>query len=166
MQANRESAFKTVLAAQNFSAQDSFLQALNANLRAQGYTVKMIQANRDEADFLGTYPADGTGSVDAYLDLVTLGYGYVAAGIKDSTPYRPYCSVKAKLVHAKNASVLMQDVVIYNPINTPKDSISIAPDPAYQFVDFDTLTGDPTKATAGLKLAVEKTASTISSLLK
>ncbi len=164
MQANRESTFKTLLTERNFSVREKFLQALAAGLAAQGYTVTVIPANRDKDGFLAAYPP---GQVDAYLDVVTMGYGYIAAGIKDSTPYRPFYALRAKLVRAGNTSaVLMDDAVFYNPINPPTNAISISPDPNYLFVDFDTLTGNPDRAVAGLQVAVEKTASTVSGLLR
>lgn len=164
MQANRESTFKTLLTERNFSVQEKFLQALTAGLTAQGYNVTVIPANRDKNGFLTAYPPS---PVDAYLDVFTMGYGYVAAGIKDRTPYRPFYGLRVKLVRAADtSSVLMDDAIFYNPINPPTNAISISPDPDYQFVDFDTLMGDPNKAVAGLQIAVEKSASTISNLLR
>jgi hypothetical protein len=138
MQSAREGHFNELLQQQHFTAQDAVLKSLTKELEARGYVVVMIPATRDKADFLKSYPTGPDAKVDAYLDLVTTFYGYVAAGIGDSTPYRPSMNIKVQLVSAKNASVLMQDAVAYNPINTPKDTVTIAPDPDYVFLDFDT----------------------------
>lgn len=166
MQANREATFKTILDDRHFSVQDDFLQSLTDSLKAQNFNVTMVPVQRDRVDFLAAYPPPENSNVDAYLDIVTFTYGYAAAGIKDSTPYRPYYMLKVKLVRAKDGSVLMQDMIVYNPINAGKDMISISADPDYQFVDFDTLTGNSEKAVVGLKVAVGKSASMVGTLLK
>lgn len=168
MQANRDSTFKAFLAQRNISVADTFLQNVSAGLVANGYKVTMIPALRNKAGFLSTYPASGgPDQVDAYLDLVTLNYGYVAAGILDKTPYRPFYLLNVRLVRANDPSaVLMTDAVFYNPINPPSNAISISPDPEYQFVDFDAVEANPDKAVAGLQVAVQKTAATVSGLLR
>lgn len=168
MRANRESKFNELLKQQNFLAQEVFLQNLTARLEATGYTVTMIPLKREKAEFETHYPSDDGTKVDAYLDLVAIGYGYVAAGIGSSTPYRPVFIVRARLVRAKDSSVLMQDVVAYNPVNAGPNvrAITIPPDPAYSFTDFDTLVADPTKAAKGLQSAIEQSTQTVSALLK
>ncbi len=164
LQARRESRFQELLVSQNYSVVDDFTATVVRRLREGGYNVTLLPATRDGADFLKQYPA-GSG-IDAYLDLVSLGYGYIAAGIGSSTPYRPALVVRARLVAAKDSSVLMQDLIVYNPINKVAKAVTIAPDPAYEFVDFDTLVGDPATATKGLQTAVDQSAQAIATLLK
>jgi hypothetical protein len=62
----------------------------------------------------------------------------------------------------------MQDVVVYNPVGpaAPSKAITIAPDPAVQFVDFDALMADPDRAVLGLRTAVEQSAHGLGALLK
>jgi hypothetical protein len=164
LESTRETHFNSLLQNQHFSAQDALAQSLTKELEAKGYTVVMVPATREKPDFLTNYPTNT--NVDAYLDVVTTWYGYVAAGVKDETPYRPGMNIKVKLVAAKNASILMQDVIAYNPINTPKDTVTIAPDPDYVFLDFDTLMGAPEKATQGLQVAATQSAINVGQLLK
>lgn len=168
MQSDREKKFGAVLVAHSFSPQDDFTGALTGALQAEGYTVVQVPVKRDEhgSEFLKTYPPAGDTKVDAYLDLVTLGYGYLAAGISSSNPYRPVMLVKIKLVRAKDSSTLMQDMVFYNPINQPKQVVTISPDPAYQFTDFDALMASQDKAVEGVKVAIEQSAKTLASLMK
>jgi len=135
-------------------------------LQSEGYTVTIVPVKRDSFDFLAHYPTDAESKVDAYLDLVTTAYGYAAAGVRASTPYRPAFVVRAKLVRASDASVLMQDLVIYNPINATKKAITIAPDASYQFKDFDALVADPENAAKGLRVAIEQSTLTMTKLLK
>jgi hypothetical protein len=167
MQANRDSKFNAALRVRNFAARDAFVAALTEKLRAEGYEVVAVPASRDKKDFLANYPTGAEPRVDAYLDAVASGYGYVAAGIRSSTPYRPTLVVRARLVSAKNAAVLMQDVVAYNPVapTGPSKAVTIAPDPAYQFVDFDALMSDADRAALGLKSAVEQSAQSVGALL-
>jgi hypothetical protein len=128
----------------------------------------MVPVTRDKSDFLARYPSNAEPKVDAYLDLVAAGYGYVAAGVRSSTPYRPTLAVRARLVSARDSSVLMQDVVVYNPVGpaAPSKAVTIAPDPAFQFVNFDALIADPDRAVLGLRAAIEQSAHGIGTLLQ
>ncbi len=162
MKANRDSQFKALLAARNFSVQDTLLKALGDGLQAQGYRILTVSAIHDRADFLAHYPP---APVDAYLDVVVLGYGYIAAGITSSLPYRPFFVARARLVRARDSSVLMQDFVIYNPYGSPSNAVTIAPDAQKQFTDFDSLIADPTDAVVWLQDASDKSAQTIDKLL-
>ncbi len=171
MQSDRDSRFKAVLEQQSFSAQDKFQQAVTVGLAARGYSVVSVPMTRDKADFVAKYPTDTGPPVDAYLDLVTTAYGYIAAGVRDSTPYRPNFVVKARLVRATDSTVLMQDTVIYNPIGPgalqgAKGVVTVAPDPQFQFTSFDLLASDPAKAAMGLDVATVQTAQTVCDLLR
>jgi hypothetical protein len=166
MEASRESKFTAILEQQNFNEQDVFLAKLTASLEGQGYKVSMISFQRQGTDFAGSYPVGQEPKVDAYLDLVVTGYGYIAAGIGNSTPYRPICQVRARLVSAKDSSVLMQDLVTYNPYGPTEHMVTIAPDPAAQYTTFDQLVADPAGAVKGLQNATEQTADTVGKLLQ
>lgn len=168
MQADRETKFKAVLQEHNFSAHDVFMQSLKSELEARGYAVTTVEMQRDTADFATKYPRENEPKVDAYLDLVTVNYGYVAAGIADGTPYRPAFAIKVRLVSAKDTALLMQDSVVYNPVGPSgarAEFVTIAPDPAYGFVNFDALMADPAKAVAGLQTATVQSAQTVGKLL-
>jgi hypothetical protein len=162
MRANRESQFKTLLLSQNYSIPDAFIKSLSDGLQAEGYTVSLIPVMRDRADFLAHYPP---AQVDAYLDVVTLGYGYIAAGISSSLPYRPIFLARARLVKAQDSSVLMQDAVYYNPYGPATKVVTIPPDADKQFVDFDSLMADPVNAVGWLHYATDRSAQTINNLL-
>ena len=166
MQSNREDQFKAMIDAQNFSPQDCFMKALTETLQAEGYTVVTVESQRDGNDWLTEYPNTASPAPDAYLDVIA-GYGYVAAGIGSSTPYRPWVGVRARLVRASDSALLMQDFVVYNPINrTNGHVITIAPDPGVAFVNFDTLMAAPPATIKGLETAEEQTAQTLAKLLQ
>jgi hypothetical protein len=164
IKANRDSQFKALLNAQNFSEPDLLAQELTTGLQAEGYTVVPLPAQRDQPDFLKQYPP---AAVDAYLDVVGLAYGYIAAGITSTLPYRPFVTLRVRLVKAQDSSVLMQDFVVYNPVGPaiPPHIVTIAPDPAQQYVDFDSLVADPPGAIKGMQTATDKTVETVDKLL-
>lgn len=164
LQSRRDEALKTMMQEQRFSPPDYFVERLTKGLRAAGYTVAMIPVKRDGSDFIEKYPTNAP--VDAYLDLVAVSYGYIANGTGSDTPYRPRFSLRARLVSARDASVLMQDSVLYNPLGTVSDTITIPADPALQFKDFDALAASPAVAVKGLRVATEQSAQTISKLLQ
>ncbi|WP_029920109.1 hypothetical protein [Nevskia soli] len=166
MQSNRESKFSELLSAQKISVQDTFMQDIGQVLQAQGYQVVLQPVTRDKADFLSQYPPAASTHADLYLDMVVTGYGYIAAGVRSSTPYRPAFSVRCKLVRASDGAVLMEDTIAYNPLGQPKNMVTIAPDADYVFKDFDTLMADPDKAGQGLKVAMQKSTDSIGLLLR
>jgi hypothetical protein len=166
MQSSRESTFKGLIAQQDFSATNVFIARLKDGLQKQGYALVDVPLQRSGRDFASGYPKDTDPKPDALLDLVLMDYGYVAAGISSSAPYRPYYALRARLVGAKDSAVLMQDAIVYNPINTPPKTITIAPDPTPQYKDFDALAADPKGAVDGLRIGAEKTADAVVGLLK
>ncbi len=114
------------------------------------------------------YPSSNTEKVDAYLDLVMSGYGYIAAGIASGTPYRPIVVTQVRLVSARDSSVLMEDVVYYNRLNSSIETtnVTISPDPAYSFPDFSDLENDPNRTVEGLDVAFAKSTEAIGTLLR
>jgi ABC-type glycerol-3-phosphate transport system substrate-binding protein len=173
MQSDRESRLTAAIEPLGESAPEKFMAVLTADLLAQGYTLKTIEYPREIQDFVDKYPTDNQPPVDAYLDLVTV-YGYAAAGISSSSPYRPLFAVSVKMVSAKDQSVLMQEDIVYNLIRRPrglfgdpqKHTITVSPDPAFQFSNFDALIADPTIAMRGMQVAAERSAQTLSKLLR
>ena len=166
LQEGRENSFKKMVQTQNFAAQDVFMQRLSAALQEHGYTLSDVSATRRQDNFVDKYPA---GSSDAYLDMVVVNYGYIAAGIGDSTPYRPMVSVKVRLVRATDSSVLMQDTVLYNPYNVAggtAKAVTISPNPSYEFTTFDDLEEKPEMAVKGLEDAIHQSAAAVANLLR
>ncbi len=166
MTASRDSEFDNELKRQNFVFDDAVTKSLSDRLTAAGYTTSVVSVVRKPLDFVKAYPKADDTKVDAYLDVYYGGYGYIAAGIGSSTPYRPGVSLRVRLVRARDASVLMEDTIIYNPIGTPPDAVTIAPEPDDVFADFDALKADPERAAKGLYHAVDHTSDTVVKLLQ
>lgn len=166
VQASRESRFEDIIKRQNFSVEDALVQSVTAALQAQGYATSIVPVKRDKSDFVATYPTDHGDKVDAYLDLVILNYGYLSAGVDSNSPWRPSYVIRVRLVRAQDYAVLMQGTLVYNPFGGPKEVVTIAPDPAHQYPNFDSLERDPEGAVKALRAAFEKGANTLGTMLK
>jgi hypothetical protein len=162
MQSSRESDFEKIATARGFSGKDVFVRKVIAALTDGGYDASEGTITRTEHGFLKQYPSDMQG--DAFLD-VSMNFGYLAAGI--STPYRPFVYAECKVVRASDKSVLMQRTVAYNPIGiVPEQAVTIAPDPVYEFKDFDAIMADPDRAVKGLDEAIGQVATTTATLMR
>lgn len=169
MQSARESDLRNILSQGEFHAHDKLMTGVISTLEGQGYEVRRVAVTRTErGQFLKSYPTSNTENVDAYLDIVMLGYGYVAAGISSGTPYRPIAQTRLRLVSAKDSRVLKEDVIHYNRLNEgyETNNVTISPDPAYSFNDFAALERNPAKAVEGLEVAFVKSTEAIGSLLR
>ncbi len=167
MQSNRDTAFWKSIDGDKNPPRAAFLDALSASLHDRGFEVKQVAVTRPDSKLLKTYPKSSDG-VDAYLDIAFIGngYGYVAAGIGKSTPYRPYVYVNCRLVRASDGTTLMQDIVLNNSIIAQNKVVTVSANPAYEFTDFDSLTNDPKKAVDGMDDAFRRTADSVSDLLR
>ncbi len=165
----RNSKFDALLTGKKFDARSAFVADVKSALAAHGYAAIDVSLTRSsESDLLKAYPKPGADNVDAYLDLALVGntYGFVAAGIADSTPYRPFAYMKCRLVRASDGATLMEDVIAYNPIGNPSRIVTIAPDPAYSFADFDALIADPDRAVKGLEAALHSSSDAVGTLVQ
>jgi len=167
MRSSRESDMAALVQKRQFQAKAEFMQALHQALTARGYEVVDLKAARKSHDFVdaAAYPHDAP--VDAYLDTVVLNCGFLAAGIGESTPYRPGVALKCQLVSARNPKqVLMADTILLNPVNPPKEAIQISALPDYAFRDFDALMADPPRTTEALTKIVDLSADTVGKVLE
>jgi hypothetical protein len=166
LKAQRDSYFNEMLVAQNFSLPTYFLGQVSEALKQAGYTVVSVPVIRSEDSFVTTPPMVPAANVDAFLDIEIVNYGYIAAGIGKSNPYRPFLYLKLRLVNARDQSVLMQDIILYNPIVQSPNVVTNAPNPQYQYVDMDALLATPPDTVKGLEDAADSNARTIAKLLQ
>jgi len=168
--ATRNSEFEAILNARNDDPKADFVADLKASLEGHGYAVTDIAIPRPDAKLLKAYPGAADGAADAYLDVAVVSYGYVAAGISDSSPYRPFVSAKCRLVRARDGAVLMEDTILYNPVAlngiSPDKAVTISPDPAYAYPDFDSLLASPDNSVKGLDASLKSTADSVGTLVQ
>ncbi|WP_370201060.1 hypothetical protein [Roseibium sp.] len=167
MTGSREGTLQSILSADGFRIQDAVETELTTALEEQGYTVVMVNADRgSRREFLTTYP-DTPEPVDAYLDVIVPGYGYAAAGVGDSKPWKPVAIMKTRLVRATDNKVLMRDDIVYNRLSESRgDTVTITGDPQYSYPDFSGLENNRKQAAEGVRVAVRETAKTVGKLLK
>jgi hypothetical protein len=167
MQEARDKAVWASLSDQHMAPRDDFMQALEASLKAQGYDTKTVAVTRKDSGYMKTYPAASETGADAYLDVAVANYGYVAAGIGESTPYRPFVYLNCKLVRASDGSVLMEDSIFYDPVAPfgQGKNVTVSPDPAYSFVNFDTMKSQPKQTAGGLDASFHQTTDALARLL-
>lgn len=167
MRASRESDVDKLLAAQKFDPKTEFSHAVEEALQKRGYQLVSIAPPRTKAaDFVESGAFAGQPAADAYLDIVVSRYGFMAAGISSSSPYRPTVFLKCRLVSAADPSrVLMADTILVNPLGSPRDAVQISPPALYAFPDFDELVANPPRATEALAKAIDQSADAIGQVL-
>jgi hypothetical protein len=166
IQSGREADLKVILESQKIDANAEFVSELTANLQAKGFTIVPITADAKRGSYLKKYPASGANSVDSYLDVAVIQFGYLAAGIGSDSPYRPWCEANVKLVRASDGAILMQDSVTYNSWLDTKNKVKLSPDPEYAFAKWTDAKDAPEKTAQGVSVAAKKSANAIGDLLK
>ena len=166
----RNNKFEAIMTAGHVDPKADFLSDVKVSLAAHGYAASDVAIVRPDTKLLKDYPKPGDNAVDAYLDVSVVSYGYVAAGIAESNPYRPFVHAKCRLVRASDGAVLMEDTVMYNPVTragiTVEKAVTISPDPNYAYPDFDALTGSPDTAVKGIGVSLKSTADSIGTLVQ
>jgi hypothetical protein len=167
MESNRNGKLWAMMQEESYVPRDVFNQDILAALKAHGYDASIVPVERDGHGQVKAYPAGQ--NFDAYLDItgIGIGYGYMAAGVGDANPYRPFVYLHCKLIRAGSGAVLMEDTILYNPVNGGgAKAVTMSPDPDYIFPNTDALEADHKKSVAGVDAALHQTADMIGTLLK
>jgi len=169
LQTSRTIELWKIIDGDNHPPQTTFTNALTTALQANGFAVKLIAAPRPDSEFLENYPADP--QVDAYLDVRFSedcnGYGYFTPGQELANPWKAFAFVSFRLVRASDHTVLAQNTVLHTPWwkQDTENAVTIPPDEAYSFADYQNIRANPKLATEGLNAALSQTANTIGMLL-
>lgn len=168
--AEREKRFAAAIKPIGLAPRDEFTQALLAAVSAQGYEARLMPLKRRQGGYVDELKPDAGPPVDAWLDCYVGGWGYLAAGTGDSTPYRPILSLGCQLVRTSDHRKLMRDIVWYNPLSSSmasrQQAVTLAPDSRYAFTTSDALDADPARAVAGIRDSFTRSAGAIGELLK
>lgn len=143
----------------------TFTAAFESAMRERGYELAWAEPRmepekaRTKRDMWGLRKSYLPTSHDALLDINFGFIGYASAGSSDKAPYRPTVVVTARLLSADNRKVLFEDQVIYNSVFPGRGAaITINPDEAYRYPDFDDLKAAGQTAIEGLPPAFEAVA--------
>tara|TARA_R110000787_G_scaffold187747_1_gene299647 strand:+ start:246 stop:947 length:702 start_codon:yes stop_codon:yes gene_type:complete len=164
IQAERQGAVNEALSGLGFDAESKLEARVIAALAQHGYTAASLEgADRPKRDFLETYPTAPAG-VDGYLDIAIIQYGYMSSGA--GQPFRPSVGAKVKLVKVSDGSTLMENIILYNPLNAVEGVVTLPPNPDYEFKNRAALLEDPDRLAAGIEDALNQVADTAARLLR
>ncbi len=167
VESRRDDRLTASLTRQGFNVKERFLARLDVALQDAGYRVVRVPNTRDNTStaFLSVYPPASPGGPQSYLDLVLHEYGYVASSAL--YPYQPYVVVSARLVRARDSSVLMEHIVAYNGSGRfMQANTTIPADPKFDIDDSDTFIAQPDVTAAGLQAAMDAAADAVAALLR
>jgi hypothetical protein len=164
IQVSRQNAVNDALTGAGFDAEQRLEDRLIATLSGQGYTVAAMPGGpRPKREFLATYPSAPAG-VQAYLDVSVTYYGYMSSGA--GQPFRPSADATVRLVRVSDRATLMENRIVYNPLNAQQGVITLSPNPEYAFRGRDELLADPNRLAAGIEDALNQVADTAAGLLR
>lgn len=164
IQAERQGAVNEALNELGFDAEAKLEARVIAALAQHGYMAATLEGgDRPKRDFLETYP-DAPEGVDGFLDIAITQYGYMSSGA--GQPFRPTVGAKVKLVKVSDGSTLMENIIIYNPLNAVEGVVTLPPNPDYEFRNRAALLEDPNRLAAGIEDALNQVADTAARLLR
>lgn len=163
IQESRKTAVNAALDGVQFDAETVMEARLASAMRNHGYTVAQLEGDRAKRDFLVSYPT-ANGATDAYLDMVVTNYGYMSSGA--GQPFRPTVYAKVRLKRASDDALLMENMILYNPIGANEGVITLSPNPEYAFHHREGLLEDPVRLAAGLEDALNQVADAAAQLLR
>jgi len=163
IQASRREAVNDALISINYDAEAMLENRMASELSSKGYNIAPMTAHtREKRELLATYPT--TSGTDALLDVSVDYYGYMSAGM--GQPFRPSVSAKVRLVKASDNSTIMENIIVYNPLNAQAGTITLTPNPEYDFKNREELLQDPQRLADGITDALNQVATTTIRLLQ
>lgn len=163
IQESRKNAVNAALEEVHFDAEAILESRIISTLGSDGYTVTpLVGEDREKRDLLVHYPP-APAETDAYLDVSVTDYGYLSAGA--GQPFRPTVYAKVRLVRATDGAVLMDNMILLNPIYPTDGVITLSPNPDYVFNNRGELLADPTRLAAGITDALNRVAEAAAQLL-
>jgi hypothetical protein len=152
VQSNRSDALAALIRTAGFDPQAYFHQRLLTQVNTLGFTALPEVGDATRADFLASY--DAADGHDAVLDVYVSRYGFTAHSDWDSDPYRPSLSLAARLISARDRSVLMQDKWLFKGVDADMMRRE-GTDPGLAFTTFGDITRRPDLAVTALRHAFD-----------
>ena len=163
VQASRKDRVNDALDSVKYTPEANFEKFLIEELAASGITASVLEGpDRDKRKLLENYPTAPVGA-QAMIDVNVISYGYVNAG---NQLWRPFVSADVKMVEAGTGRKLMENRIIYNPIDAQNGVITIAPDPQYAFQNREDMITQPERLAAGIDEALRQVAASAVRLMK
>ncbi len=149
---------ESVLAEAHYDFRTSLYNSIAQAVSKVGFTINRLtglRPDKERSSFLSKYPREK--KVDAYLDVYATYVGFEAP--QSSTAYRPRLEISARLVSAKDNTILFQDRIIYGCTeNTDEEAVLVRADDKLSFRNRGAFQTDPTKTARALQSAIDATA--------
>jgi hypothetical protein len=149
---------EAALADVHYDFRTSLYNSIAQAVSKVGFTINRLTGSRPDKErsrFLAKYPREK--KVDAYLDVYATYVGFEAP--QSSTAYRPRLEISARLVSAKDNTILFQDRIIYGCTeNTDEEAVLVRADDKLSFRNRGAFQSDPTKTARALQSAIDATA--------
>ena len=149
---------ENVLAQAHYDFRTSLYNSIAQAVSKVGFTINRLTGSRPDKErsrFLSKYPREK--KVDAYLDVYATYVGFEAP--QSSTAYRPRLEISARLVSAKDNTILFQDRIIYGCMeNTDEEAVLVRADDKLSFRNRQSFQVDPTRTARALQSAIDATA--------
>lgn len=149
---------ESALAEAHYDFRTSLYNSIAQAVSKVGFSINRLTGPRPDKErsrFLSKYPREK--KVDAYLDVYATYVGFEAP--QSSTAYRPRLEISARLVSAKDNTVLFQDRIIYGCMeNTDEEAVLVRADDKFSFRNRGAFQTDPTKTARALQSAIDATA--------
>jgi hypothetical protein len=149
---------ESALANAHYDFRTSLSSSIAQAVSKVGFTVNRLTGARPDKErsrFLSKYPREK--KVDAYLDVYATYVGFEAP--QSSTAYRPRLELSARLVSAKDNTILFQDRIVYGCTeNTDEEAVLVRADDRFSFRNRAAFQIDPTKTARALQSAIDATA--------
>ena len=152
VQSSRRSRVNDALESVNYDAEANFEAMLIEALAERQITATVVgDAEREERELLETYP-DAPEGAQALLDFSVAGYGYANAG---NQMWRPHVTADVRLVDAATGETLLENRIVYNPINPQQGVITLSPDFEYAFQNREDMITQPERLAEGIDTALK-----------
>src|SRR6201996_2832023 len=119
---------ESTLAAAHFDFRKSLSNSIAMAVSKVGFTLNRETTDRpakEHTRFLSKYPA--AKKIDAYLDVYATYVGFEAP--QSSVAYKPRLEISARLISAKDNTILFQDRIVYGCVeNTDEDVVMVRAD--------------------------------------
>jgi hypothetical protein len=150
---------ESTLAAAHFDFRQSLTNAIAMAVSKVGFTLNKDTTARpakERGRFLTKYAAPAK-KIDAYLDVYATYVGFEAP--QSSVAYKPRLEISARLVSAKDNTILFQDRIVYGCVeNTDEDVVMVRADDNLGFKTRAAFSADPNRTARALQSAIDATA--------
>lgn len=163
VQASRQDRVNEALDSVNYTPEPNFETFLVAALADSGIAATMLEGpDREKRKLLEKYPAAPAGA-QALIDFNVIAYGYINAG---NQLWRPVVSADVKMVEAGTGRTLMENRIVYNPVDAQAGIVTIAPNPEFAFQNREDMVSNPERLAAGIDDALREVAAAAVRLMK